>query len=159
MATPALSTFQAYEFVGGFPTADTVARAYDDADLVRAITAYRFFYPSVSALCVYNGNIDSGMVANRVFCVVRDAVGMSGFTMNSDTPYVGLSLDLTAGSIVIERSVRSPPMITLTMPPPALASTVSSFSFSCACSICSCICWACFIRAFTSKPPGPPRAT
>ena len=58
MATPALNTFQAYEFVGGFPTADTIARAYDDADLVRAITAYRFFYPSVSAVCVYNGNID-----------------------------------------------------------------------------------------------------
>ena len=69
---------------------------------MRAITAYRFFYPSVSALCVYNGNIDSGMVANRVFCVVRDAVGMSGFTMNSDTPYVGLSLDVSAGPIVIE---------------------------------------------------------
>ena len=42
------------------------------------------------------------MVANRVFCVVRDAVGMSGFTMNSDTPYVGLSLDVSAGPIVIE---------------------------------------------------------
>jgi hypothetical protein len=69
---------------------------------VRAITAYRFFYPSVSAMCVYNGNIDSGMVANRVFCVVRDAVGMSGFTMNSDTPYVGMVLDLSAGPIVIE---------------------------------------------------------
>jgi hypothetical protein len=102
MATPALNTFRAYEFEGGFPTPDTIARAYDDADLVRAITAYRFFYPSVSALCVYKGNIDSGMVANRVFCVVRDAVGMSGFTMNSDTPYVGLSLDVSTGPIVIE---------------------------------------------------------
>src|SRR6201995_6189384 len=101
MATPALTTVQEYEFDGVFPTAATVQRAYDDADLVRAITAYRFFYPSVSALCVYNGNIDSGMVANRVFCVVRDAVGMSGFTMNSDTPYVGLSLDVSAGALGI----------------------------------------------------------
>jgi hypothetical protein len=71
----ALMTVQGYEFDGGFPTADAVRRAYDDADLVRAITAYRFFYPSVSAVCVYDGNIDSGMVANRKFCVVRDAVG------------------------------------------------------------------------------------
>ena len=91
-----------YEFEGGFPTPETSRRAFDDADLVRAITAYRFFYPSVSAVCVYDGNIDSGMVANRRFCVVRDAVGMSGFTMNSDTPYVGLSLDVSAGPIVIE---------------------------------------------------------
>src|ERR1700722_8117233 len=102
MATRALTTVQGYEFDGGFPTPDTVQRAYDDADLVRAITAYRFFYPSVSAVCVYDGNIDSGMVANRKFCVVRDAVGMSGFTMNSDTPYVGLSLDVSAGPMVIE---------------------------------------------------------
>src|SRR3954462_1145224 len=46
------------------------------------------------------------------------------------------------------------------MPPPALASTTSSLSCSWACSIWSCICCACFIRAFTSKPPGmPPLAT
>src|SRR6201992_1757915 len=102
MAASDLMSVDGYEFEGGFPTPETVQRAYDDADLVRAITAYRFFYPSVSAVCVYNGNIDSGMLANRKFCVVRDAVGMSGFTMNSDTPYVGLSLDLSAGPIVIE---------------------------------------------------------
>ncbi len=96
MSTQALTLAKAYEFDGGFPTQETVQRAYDDADLVRAITAYRFFYPSVSAMCVYNGNIGSGMVANRVFCVVRDAVGMSGFTMNSDTPYVGMVLDVSA---------------------------------------------------------------
>src|ERR1700743_2116462 len=102
MATPGSVTVEKYQFDGGFPTADTIARAYDDADVVRAITAYRFFYPSVSALCVYDGNIDSGMVASRVFCVVRDAVGMSGFTMNPDTRYVGLSLDVSAGPMVIE---------------------------------------------------------
>jgi hypothetical protein len=28
-------------------------RAYGEADLVRAITAYRFFYPTVSAASVY----------------------------------------------------------------------------------------------------------
>jgi hypothetical protein len=102
MAASGFMKVEGYDFDGGFPTPDTIQRAYDDADLVRAITAYRFFYPSVSAMCVYNGNIDSGMVANRVFCVVRDAVGMSGFTMNSDTPYVGMVLDLSAGPIVIE---------------------------------------------------------
>ena len=67
---------------------------------------------------------------------------------------------IASGSIVISRRVRSPPIFTLTMPPPALASTTSSFSCSCAFSICACISCACFIRAFTSKPPGPPpRAT
>ena len=65
MSSSAIATDGRYEFEGGFPTPETIQRAYDDADLVRAITAYRFFYPSVSAVCVYNGNIDSGMVANR----------------------------------------------------------------------------------------------
>src|SRR5260221_3318392 len=65
---------------------------------------------------------------------------------------------IASGSIAISRRVRSPPIFTLTMPPPALASTTSSLSCSCASSICCCICCACFINAFTSKPPGPPLA-
>ena len=39
---------QEYAFKGGFPTPETVQQAYDDADLNRAIQAYRFFYPTVS---------------------------------------------------------------------------------------------------------------
>ena len=67
---------------------------------------------------------------------------------------------IASGSMTISRRVRSPPIFTLTMPPPALASTTSSLSGSCACSIWLCICCACFISALTSKPPGPPpRAT
>jgi hypothetical protein len=37
----------AYKFAGGYPTPETVRRAYDEADLNRAVQAYRFFYPSV----------------------------------------------------------------------------------------------------------------
>jgi len=36
---------QEYEFKGGYPTPQTIQRAYDDADLNRAIQAYKFFYP------------------------------------------------------------------------------------------------------------------
>ena len=39
---------QEYEFKGGYPTPETVQKAYDDADLTRAIQAYKFFYPTVS---------------------------------------------------------------------------------------------------------------
>ena len=118
MSTHGLTTVQEYEFEGGFPSPETIQRAYDDADLVRAITAYRFFYPSVSAMCVYDGNIDSGMVANRVSCLVRDPVGMSGLTMNSDTPYVGWCStsrrgrrDRTAAGAVDGRGQRSAPAV------------------------------------------------
>jgi hypothetical protein len=57
MSTPTLTSAD-YRFEGGFPTPETVQWAYDDADLVRAITAYRFFFPSVSALSIYKGEFD-----------------------------------------------------------------------------------------------------
>jgi hypothetical protein len=50
-----LATAEEYRFEGGFPTTETVQRAYDDADLIRAITAYRFFFPWVSARSLQAG--------------------------------------------------------------------------------------------------------
>lgn len=97
-----LKMSEEYRFEGGFPTADTVQGAYDDADLVRAITAYRFFYPSVSGYCIYKGDLAAGMVANQTFSLVENAVGLRCFTPNSDTPYAGLVIDLSAGPFVIE---------------------------------------------------------
>jgi hypothetical protein len=91
-----------YRFEGGLPTAETVEQAYDDTDLVRAITAYRFFYPSVSGYCIYKGDLAGGMVTNQTFSVVEDAVGLRCFTPNSDTPYAGLVIDLSDGPFVIE---------------------------------------------------------
>jgi hypothetical protein len=44
-----------YTFVGGFPTPETVTRAYEDADLNRAVQAYRFFYPNVSVYGLLSG--------------------------------------------------------------------------------------------------------
>ena len=34
-----------YTFNNGYPSGDTAQKAYDDADLNRAIDAYKFFYP------------------------------------------------------------------------------------------------------------------
>jgi hypothetical protein len=54
-------------FEGGFPTPETIQRAYDDADLNRAVQAYRFFFPTVSGLAIFKDNAAVGVVANRVF--------------------------------------------------------------------------------------------
>ena len=35
-------------FPGGFPTEQAAAKLRDDADFQRAVTAYRFWYPTVS---------------------------------------------------------------------------------------------------------------
>jgi hypothetical protein len=76
--------------------------AYDDADLDRAIQAYRFFFPTVSGLAIFRGTLDVGLVANRVFGTMDTTPRQVGFTLNSDTPYGPMMLDLREGPLVIE---------------------------------------------------------
>jgi hypothetical protein len=62
---------QGYEFKGGYPTPETVQRAYDEADLNRAIQTYRFFYPTVSFMGTWEGNLDNSAVPNKVFALLE----------------------------------------------------------------------------------------
>lgn len=89
-------------FPGGFPTAETVQKAYDDADLSRAIEAYKFFYPTVSFASVFAGLKQAGFEANRSAAVFQITPKQVIFTPNSDTPYTLIPLDLSAGPIVVE---------------------------------------------------------
>src|ERR1700752_5339882 len=59
-----------FKFVGGFPASQTIQDVYDQADLNRAIMAYRFFYPSVSILGTWEGNLKAGVVPNKVFPIL-----------------------------------------------------------------------------------------
>jgi hypothetical protein len=56
-----------YQFAGGYPTPETVERAFAEADLNRAVSAYRFFYPTVSFEATWRGNLSGGVVPNKVF--------------------------------------------------------------------------------------------
>jgi hypothetical protein len=96
------SASESYGFAGGYPTPETVRRAYDEADLNRAVQAYRFFYPSVSIMATWKGNLRAGMVANKVFGLLEGTPKQYVFTPNSDTPYSGLPLDVTDGPMVLE---------------------------------------------------------
>jgi hypothetical protein len=91
-----------YVFNGGLPTPETVQRAYDEADLSRAISAYRFFYPTVSGAAIFKGNAKLGIVPNKVFGTLDTEPKHVGFTLNSDTPYASVLLDLRDGPIVVE---------------------------------------------------------
>ncbi|MDA0158646.1 DUF1254 domain-containing protein [Solirubrobacter ginsenosidimutans] len=86
----------------GFPAPATIERAYDQADLNRAIQAYRFFFPTVSGLAMVKGNEPVGLVDNRVFGQLDTQPRHVGFTLNSDTPYGPIPLDLRDGPMVIE---------------------------------------------------------
>ena len=91
-----------YAFERGFPTEDTVKQAYDDADLERAVQAYKFFYPTVSGAAIIRGNEQIGVVPNKVFGILDCAPEQLVFTANSDTPYGPLLLDLSIGPLVVE---------------------------------------------------------
>jgi hypothetical protein len=91
-----------YTFERGFPTPDTMKQAYDDADLERAIQAYKFFYPTVSGAAIVRGNEQIGVIPNKVFGILDCAPQQLVFTANSDTPYGPLMLDLSIGPLVIE---------------------------------------------------------
>jgi len=88
-----------YTFQGGFPTPETIRKAYDDADLNRAILCYRFFYPNVSMAALFR-RFDK--VDNKEFHIVEAGPQHVLFTANSDTPYAAIPLDLRAGPITVE---------------------------------------------------------
>jgi hypothetical protein len=91
-----------YTFDEGHPSAETAERAYQDADLTRAIAAYKFFYPTVSGAAIVRGNEDIGLVPNEVFGILDCGPEQLVFTANSDTPYGPLLLDLSVGPLVVE---------------------------------------------------------
>jgi len=91
-----------YSFEGGFPTPETIQKAYNDADLNRAIQAYRFFYPAVSMAATWNGNLAAGLVPNRVFGLLEGNPRQVVLTPNSDTPYAGMLIDLRQGPIIVD---------------------------------------------------------
>jgi hypothetical protein len=99
----AKSPFQSdYVFKEGWPTPETLQKAYDEADLNRAIQAYKFFYPTVSGSAIFHGSHEVGVVDNKVFGTMESQPRHLGFTYNSDTPYGPVPLNLSGGPMVIE---------------------------------------------------------
>ena len=86
----------------GFEGTEEIERVYDEIDLHRAIDAYRFFYPTVSAAAIFEGNGEVGLRPNKVFGTLDTQPRHVGFTLNSDTPYAPILLDLKDGPMVID---------------------------------------------------------
>jgi hypothetical protein len=91
-----------YIFERSYPSGDAASKAYDDADLNTAITAYKFFYPTVSILATWKGNAAAGLTTNNQFIILEGSPKQFVFTPNSDTPYEGANIDLTDGPMVVE---------------------------------------------------------
>ncbi|NEW43232.1 DUF1254 domain-containing protein, partial [Nocardia cyriacigeorgica] len=87
---------------GGYPRAEAVRRAYDELDYNRALAMYRFFYPTVSLEATWRGNLAGGTIPNRVMALLVATPDQYVFTANSDTPYSGLTIDLSEGPMVVD---------------------------------------------------------
>jgi hypothetical protein len=90
-------------FDQGFPDDDTSERVHNETDLRNAIEVYRFFYPTVSAEGLMNGQREAGAEDNKSGMLMACGPRHVLFTGNSDTPYLGGNLDLKkGGAMVIE---------------------------------------------------------
>lgn len=99
-ALPARS--EQYTFKGGYPDPQTIQKAYDAADLNRAIEAYKFFYPTVSGEAIFEGNLQIGLKVNKAFGTLDTKPKHVGYTLNSDTPYAPLLIDLSGGPMTVD---------------------------------------------------------
>ncbi|HEX5270413.1 MAG TPA: DUF1254 domain-containing protein [Gemmataceae bacterium] len=102
LMTAALAVAQEPLFKGAFPPPDEARKARDDADYQRAITAYRFWYPTVSCEGIFNGNREKGINDNESVVVMSAGPRHVAFTANSDTPYGAGCLDVKDGPFVVE---------------------------------------------------------
>lgn len=80
MSTISHEPATANEFQGGYPTAETASKAMDDADMSRAVEAYRFFYPTVSDAAIFKGNVKVGVIPDKVFGTLDSQPKHIGFT-------------------------------------------------------------------------------
>lgn len=89
-------------FKQGYPTAEAAKAAQDDADFQRAVTAYRFWYPTVSCHGIVEGGRNAGVKDNTSFMIMACGPRQVAFTPNSDTPYGAGAINLTDGPWVVE---------------------------------------------------------
>jgi hypothetical protein len=89
-------------FERGFPTDEGARRVRRETLFQRAVTAYRFWYPTVSVEGIFNGNREIGITDNESIGIASTGPRQVGFTLNSDTPYGAGGIGLARGSGVVE---------------------------------------------------------
>ena len=91
-----------YPFEQSYPTPEGSQRARDDAGYARALTAYRFWYPTVSIEGFFNGFRELGIRDSETCAVMASDPQFMCFTPNSDTPYAAGPMDVADGPMVVE---------------------------------------------------------
>jgi hypothetical protein len=87
----------------GLPRAGVADEIRDEQLYYRAVEAYKFFYPTVSAEGIFNGGRELGIEDGKGLMALSARPHHLVFTANSDTPYATGVLDLRAmGPVMIE---------------------------------------------------------
>lgn len=96
------------EFIGGYPTKDTIQKAYDQLDVQRATQAYLEFMPMMSVNSIFEAHIrDYGWkTSSDIQIYIQQGagkVGAVGLTYNTESIYASAHTDLKKdGPTVVE---------------------------------------------------------
>jgi hypothetical protein len=97
------SGLEVYKFKNGFPIEGTANKVYDNADLRRAIEAYKIFLPTLATEAVFQQMLEAGSVFNTTGIVMAQGPKQQFAATNSDTPYAFILFDLQKnGPMVVE---------------------------------------------------------
>jgi hypothetical protein len=96
------------EFSDGAPSKETVARVYDNLDLMHGVEAFVNAFQGASVTAIFKGINDAGIPNNTalIFSELMDAKSLF-LTANADTVYFFVNLDVSKGPIVVE----TPPLV------------------------------------------------
>ena len=100
------------EYKGGFPTEETVKKAFEQLDVQRATQAYLEFMPMTSVNAIFESHIrDNGMGAGDVGVYIQQGAGKAstiGLTYNTESIYASAFADLKSQGLVV---VEVPPNV------------------------------------------------
>lgn len=94
-------------FIDGFPTEDTLEKAYDFLDTSRAVQLFESGMPTASMYAMLNGHKSIGFKANYTVGITEELMNARSLwlTPQTTTPYVMTELDVKNGPVVVELGV------------------------------------------------------
>ncbi len=92
------------KFVDGFPTDETVAKAYDFLDTSRAVELFLNATPVTSMYAMLNGHAEIGFKPNHTVGITENLMNARSLwlTPQTTTPYVHVEVDVKNGPVVFE---------------------------------------------------------
>jgi hypothetical protein len=96
------------EFKDGAPSKETVAKVYDNLDLMHGVQAFVNAYQGASVASIIKGFNDAGVPDNTTALIWSELMDSKSLflTANADTIYFWVNLDVSKGPLVVE----TPPM-------------------------------------------------